>query len=90
MERGIRNILYVIATVAIVWIVLTILRFLLPYIVIALVVFWVYRLIKNRVNNKKEEEHTSSFKETISQENYKDNYSDVVDVVDVDYEEVDK
>lgn len=84
------NILYLIVTFVIIMAVISFVAWILPYVLLVLIFFWIYRYIKNNFINKSNKNNKSDFtgNSSESMQNYGDDSSS--DVIDVDYEDVKK
>lgn len=88
MGRGFSNIVYIILTIVVILGVINLLAVFLPYIIIIIAVLWLYRLIKGKKYSKREKD-PSNYR-------YNSNQADDIqhnedgDVVDVEYEEINK
>ncbi|MNO92692.1 hypothetical protein D3C76_842730 [compost metagenome] len=88
MGRGFSNIVYIILTIVVILGVINIVGFFLPYIIIGIAILWLYRLIKRKKYSKREK-NSSNYRYNSNQANDIQHNEDG-DVVDVEYEEINK
>lgn len=86
MMNGFNNIIYLIVTLLIIVGVISLVFTLLPYVLVVLAIFWIYRYLKNRSNYRKKNQNKNTYKYE-TEEGYKEHNNDVIDV---DYEEINK
>lgn len=88
MNGSLRSILYLATTIAILVLVFKFVSFMLPYVLIAALIIFIYRKIKGRLDYKKEKHEQGSVYTTKPSEEESPFDSDDGEIIDVDYKDV--
>ena len=86
MGKGLNTLIYLLVTIFIIVGVIALLSWILPYVLIGLVIFWAYRYIKNNMFKNRRHNNVDRYSTTYKEQ---EDYT-AGNVIDVDYEDVNK
>lgn len=89
MGRGFSNIVYIILIIFVIVGLINLIGFLFPYILIIIGIVWLYRFIKGKKSDRRERNSMNDYRYSNDQAD-SIQYNEDGDVVDVEYEEINK
>lgn len=88
MNNNLRSILYLAIFIAILVVIFKFVSFMLPYVLIAALIFFVYRKVKEVLGRKESNKNEETVYSSRAYENKTSNTSEDEKIVDVDYKDV--